>query len=88
MSAGQHGSGRRRSGSRLSRLRSQEHPGGDYSDNDEIQGMSSRTLGSLQGQMDSCLSRSPFSNSLNQKTPARSYYQHSFPSSLGDFSGH
>ena len=43
-----------------------------------------RASGFFRRRSESSPSRTSFSSSLNQKTPARSYFQHSFQDSHGD----
>ena len=79
------GSGRNRSASQLGRIRGQEPiPSsadlGDYGGTEETEG---RVNGFFRPRNESSPSRMSFSSSLNQKTPARSYFQHSFQDSHG-----
>ena len=74
-------SGRNRS---LARIREQEpmHTSadtGDYGGTEE-----DRANGFFRQRNESSSSRTSFSSSLNQKTPARSYFQHSFQESHGE----
>lgn len=85
MSTGHSATTRRVNGSRLSRIRSQEHRilGEDYGDYDEPRGTGNRTIGSLHQRQEPSPSRLSFSSSLSQKTPARSYFQRPFHGSHG-----
>lgn len=76
------GSGRQTSTSRLSRLirKDQNPPAGDSSDNEDSCGRASR---SVHHRQDPSPSRAPFSSSLNQTAPARSYFQRPVNGSYG-----
>lgn len=89
MSSDEGGSGRKRSGSRVSRLRSRgrsDSTGPSWADHDEARGMTSRSARGLQSRPEPSPSPSRFSFSLssNQATPARSYFQRSFHGSQGN----
>lgn len=84
MSSSQSGSGsyRQSSTSCLSRLlRKDQNPlAGDSSDNEDFCGRASR---SIHRRQDPSPSRAPFSSSLNQTAPARSYFQRPVNGSYG-----
>lgn len=89
MSSDEGGSGSKRSGSRVSRLRTRrrsDSSGPSWADNDEARGMTGRPIRGSQSRPDPSPSpsRFPFSLSLNQATPARSYFQRSFHGSQGN----
>lgn len=89
MSSDEGGSGRKRSGSRVSRLRSRGRSASSrpsWADHDEARGMTSRPIRGSQTHPDPSPSPSRFSFSLssNQATPARSYFQRSFHGSQGN----
>ncbi len=77
------GSGRNRSGSQLARVREQDNmPSSlDVSEHGGTEEMEDRANGFFRQRNESSPSRLSFSSSLNQKTPARSYFQHSFQDS-------
>lgn len=79
------GSGRARSGSQLSRVREQEQSGSntDVGGHRGHQEVEERHNGWFRHRTESPSSRPSFSSSLNQKTPARSYFQHSLQESHG-----
>ena len=79
--------GRRRSASQLARLRGQEPmPSSiaDVSDHEGPEGTENHTNHFFRQRNESSPSRTSFSSSLNQKTPARSYFQHSVQDSHGE----
>lgn len=80
------GSGRNRSGSQLARIRGQEpiSSSADASDHEDTEETEDRASGFFRQRNESSSSRKSFSSSLNQKTPARSYFQHSFQDSNGE----
>ena len=89
MSSDEGGGGRKRSGSRVSRLRSRGRSGSSgpsWADYDEARGMTSRPIRGSQSRPEPSPSpsRFPFSLSSNQATPARSYFQRSFHGSQGN----
>ena len=75
--------GKMRSGSQITRLRGQEPmPSSvNVSDHEGTEDTEDRVNGFFRHRNESSPSRMSFSSSLNQKTPARSYYQHSFQDS-------
>lgn len=75
-------SGRNKS---LARIRGQDPMpfGADISDSGATE--EDRANGFFRQRNESSPSRTSFSSSLNQKTPARSYFQHSFQDSHGEF---
>lgn len=85
MSAGSPDIVRKESFSRLSRLRSHEQRilEGDPSDNEEFRGTGKRIAGTRRPRTESSPTRVSFS-SVNQKTPARSYFQRPPHGSLGE----
>ncbi len=80
------GSGRHRSGSQLARVRGQEPIpfSADVSDHEGTEEIEDRANGFFRQRNESSPSRTSFSSSMNQKTPARSYFQHSFQESHGE----
>lgn len=56
----------------------------DVSDHEGTEGAEDRANGFFRQRNESSPSRMSFSASLNQKTPARSYFQHSFQDSNGE----
>jgi hypothetical protein len=86
MSSDEGGTGTTRSDSRVSRFRNREQSGStgqSWSDHDEHRGMTSRPVVVSRSHRDPSPSRFSFSLSLNQATPARSYFQRSFHGSQG-----
>lgn len=77
------GSGRNRS---LARIRGQGPipSSADVGDHEGTEETEDRTNGFFRQRNESSPSRMSFSSSLNQKTPARSYFQHSFQDSHGE----
>lgn len=89
MSSDEGGSGRKRSGSRVSRLRTRgrsDSSGPSWPDSDEARGLTSRPIRASRSRPSPSPSPSRFSFSLssNQATPARSYFQRSFHGSQGN----
>lgn len=80
------GSVRNRSASQLARIRGQEPmpSGADLSDHEGPDEIEDRVNEFYRQINESSPSRLSFSSSLNQKTPARSYFQHSFSDSHGE----
>ena len=78
-------SGGFRSGSNTSRIISQDHmqSNANVNDREGNQETEGRLSGVFRQRKESSPSRLSFSSSLNQKTPARSYYQHSLQESHG-----
>lgn len=56
----------------------------NVSDHEGTEETEDRANGFFRQRKDSSPSRMSFSSSLNQKTPARSYFQHSFQDSHGE----
>ena len=80
------GSGRNWGGPQLARIRGQEPiPSSTHvSDHGATKETEDRTNGFLRRRNECSPSRMSSSSSLNQKTPARSYFQHSFLDSHGE----
>ena len=78
--------GRKISASKLARLRGQEPmpSSADMSDHEGTEEAEIHANNLLRQRNESSPSRTSFSSSLNQKTPARSYFQHSFQDSHGE----
>ena len=79
------GSSRKRSG-RLARSRGQEPmtSSAEVNDCEGTEEFEDHLTGFFRVQNESSPSRTSFSSSLNQKTPARSYFQHSFQDAHGE----
>lgn len=79
-------SGRNRSGSHLARILGQEHmhSSADVRDHEGTEEIENHANGLFRQRNESSPSRTSFSSSLNQKTPARSYFQHSLQDSHGE----
>ena len=79
------GSTRKKSG-QLARIRGQESMTSnvDINDREGIEELEDHSTGFFRHRNESSPSRLSFSSSLNQKTPARSYFQHSFQDSHGE----
>ena len=56
----------------------------NVSDHEATEEVEDRANGFFRQRNESSPSRTSFSSSLNQKTPARSYFQHSFQDSHGE----
>ena len=72
--------------SQLARIREQEAmpSSADVGDHEGTEETEERVNGFFRHRSESSPSRMSFSSSLNQKTPARSYFQHSFQDSHGE----
>ena len=81
------GSTRKRSG-QLARFRGQEPmtSNADVNDREGTEEFEDHLTGFFRHRNEPSPSRTSFSSSLNQKTPARSYFQHSFQDSHGEIS--
>ena len=79
------GSTRKRSGP-LARIRGQEPmtSSAEVNDREGTEEFEDHPTGFFRHRNESSPSRTSFSSSLNQKTPARSYFQHSFQDSHGE----
>ena len=80
------GIGRKTSAPQLTRIRGREYmrSSSDVSDHEAAVETDDHANGFSRHQNESPSSRLSFSSSLNQKTPARSYFQHSFQDSHGE----
>ena len=78
--------GRKRSVSQLARLRGQEPmpSSADISNHEGTEETENHANNFFRQRNESSPSRTSFSSSLNQKTPARSYFHHSFQDSHGE----